>query len=235
MPVVIRDIVNAVITDLSQVPGVATQIYSSGRIQQHVQDAFLLEFEDFWWPDYMAYVQSPLDGTTGRLTQDLIGPLGAVTEYRDIASVWPVGLNRKLRELPQSVNPTVIAGGSNTWYMMPDYVASARPFKVIPETSTGSVVAWARQRPEVPFDIDDVVYIDGLLLQYDAAWMYCVDDGTVPAQVNKFQVLAQNRRTKVKASFNQQPIELDPRMTSTDAMSDGAESTWFIVEKHPLA
>jgi hypothetical protein len=96
---------------------------------------------------------------------------------------------------------------------------------------------WARQRPEIPLSLDDVVYIDGLLLQYDACWMYCVDDGTVPAQVNKFQVLAQNRRTKVKASFGQQPLELDPRMPvmDSDLQSESMEGSWFIVEKHPLA
>ena len=51
MPVVVNDIVKAVINELSQVPGVATQIYAAGRIQQHVQDALLLELEDMWWPD----------------------------------------------------------------------------------------------------------------------------------------------------------------------------------------
>ena len=53
MPAVVSDIVNATINLLSQVPGIATQVYASGRIQQMVQDALLLELEEMWWPDYM--------------------------------------------------------------------------------------------------------------------------------------------------------------------------------------
>ena len=34
-----------------------------------------------------------------------------------------------------------------------------------------------------------------------------MDDGTIPAQVNKFQVLAQNRRRMIKASFGQHPLD----------------------------
>src|SRR4249920_2132454 len=105
MPVIVQDIVNAVINELSQVPGVATQIYASGRILQHVQDALLLELEEMWWPDYMTYIGPiPLDGITGSLTQDLVGPLATITEYRHIAAVFPADRNRKLRELPQSIN-----------------------------------------------------------------------------------------------------------------------------------
>jgi hypothetical protein len=56
MPVVVSNIVSSVINLLSQVPGIATQIYASNRIQQHVQDAFLLELEEMWWPDYMCFI-----------------------------------------------------------------------------------------------------------------------------------------------------------------------------------
>ena len=212
MPALVSDIVNTVINQLSQVPGIATQIYSAGKIQQHVQDALLLELEEMWWPDYMTYIGPiPLDGTTGSLTQDLVGPLATITEYRDIAAVYPEGRNRKLRELPQSINPTTLRDGMGSWYIAPDYSAPARPFKVYPTNSTIRVVAWCRQRPTLPLAITDKVYIDGLLLQFDACWMYCVDDGTIPAQVNKFQVLAQNRRRMIKAGYAQHSLELDPR------------------------
>jgi len=212
MPTLVSNIVNAVINELSQVPGIATQIYSAGRIQQHVQDALLLELEEMWWPDYMTYIGPiALDGTTGSLTQDLVGPLATITEYRDIAAVYPENSNRKLRELSQSTNPTTLRSGLGSWYIAPDYTTPARPFKVYPPDSSIGVVAWCRQRPKLPLSIDDRVYIDQLLLQYDACWMYCVDDGTIPAQVNKFQVLAQNRRRMVKAGYAQHPIELDPR------------------------
>lgn len=235
MPVIVQDIVNAVINELSQVPGIATQIYASGRILQHVQDAFLLEFEEMWWPDYMTYIGPvPLDGTTGSLTLDLVGPLSSITEYRDIAAVFHGNSNRKLRELPQSVNPLLINAGMRSSYLAPDYTTPARPFKVYPTNSTEPVVVWARQRPKLPLAYGDTLYLDQLLLQYDAAWMYCVDDGTIPAQVNKFQVLAQNRRRMIKAAFSQHPLELDPRYP-TDEMAGGIDNSFFVLDQDPLA
>ena len=232
MPAVVSDIVNSVINLLSQVPGIATQVYASGRIQQMVQDALLLELEEMWWPDYMTYLGPiPLDGTTGSLTLDLVGPLATITEYHDIAAVFREGSNRKLRELPQSINPMRLTSGLSSFYIAPDYTVPARPFKVYPPDSTMGVVVWARQRPRLPLDMADRVYIDPLLLQYDACWMYCVDDGTIPAQVNKFQVLAQNRRRMIKAGFAQHPIELDPRFPSEQGMDSG----YFVLDQDPLA
>jgi len=61
--------------------------------------------------------------------------------------------------------------------------------------------------------------------------MYCVDDGTIPAQVNKFQVLAQNRRRMVKAGYAQHPIELDPRYPSEVGIDNG----FFVMDTDPLA
>lgn len=231
MPVIIGDIVNAVINELSQVPGIATQIYASGRILQHVQDAFQMEFDDFFWPNYLAYLQVPLDGTTGLLALDLIGPLGPISDYADIQSVWRAGTNKKVMELPSSVNPFMITSGTRALYMVPDYTVPNRPFKVFPPTTAGSVVVVGLQRPRMPFDTTDTVYIDGLLLQYDACWMYAVDDGTIPAQVNKFQVLAQKRRTMMKTALAQHPLPLDPRTH----WGDLSEDSYFVLDADPLA
>ena len=235
MPVIVSTIVNAVINELSQVPGIATQTYASGRILQHVQDALLLELEEMWWPDYMTRLGPiPLDGTSGSLTQDLIGPLSAITEYRDIQAVFKGNTNRKLKELPQSVNPMGLTSGLSSMYLAPDYTVANRPFVVFPPNSTESVVVVARQRPMLPLGTNDKLYIDGLLLQFDACWMYCVDDGTIPAQVNKFQMLAQRRRTKMIAAFGQQPLALDPRYPDAD-LTQGADSGFFVLDEDPLA
>jgi len=216
MPVKAGDVVRAVITELSQVPGIATQVYSAERMLQYVQDAFLLEIEDQWWPEYMQYFGPiALDGVTGIIVSDLVGPISPITLYSDIARVWPEGSSQRLAQLPPSVNPTVFVGGTGSTprgaYMSADYTTPNRPFRVWPMNSTGNVVVWARQRHPMPLGIDDLLYMDQLLLQYDAAWMYCVDDGTVPAQCAKYQVLAQKRRQQLKTSNNSQPIMLDAR------------------------
>ena len=235
MPTTAGTIVDAVINLLSQVPGVATQVYSSGRILQHVQDALLLELEEMWWPDYMAYI-GPIgvDGN-GMLTADLVGPIATITEYRDIAAVFPADSNKKLREVPQSVNPLLLTGMGGIPFMMPDYTAVGRPFKVLPPASTTSVLVWARQRPPLPIATTTNIYLDPVLIQFDACWMYAVDDGTIPAQVNKFQVLAQNRRRMVKASYGQHSLELDPRFPADASLTSEWDGGYFVLDEDPLA
>jgi hypothetical protein len=233
------DITSDVITELSQVPGLATQIYASGRIIQFVQDAYQLEHIDLWWPDYMCYFNVPVDGTTGLLATDLAGPISTINSYTDIAAVWPEWNNRRLRELPPGMNPYFLSTNgmaSMMMYMSPDGTVPNRPFRVWPVTSVGNVVVYARQHSTLPFNSATMIYLDRLLLTYDAAWMYCVDDGTVPSQVQKYQMLAANRRKQLRAALTQHPLELDYRFPSTlDPTGELASGGWFTLNETPLA
>jgi hypothetical protein len=232
---VVSDIVNACLTELSHVPGVGTQIYSAPRLLQYVQNAWLMEIQEMWWPEYMFYQQCTLDGSTGSLTADLGGPISTVDDYSDIAAVFAPYRNRKVREFPQSINPYAYVLGRNSWYMTPSYAVPHRPFTIFPIDSPGPVVVWARQRNTLPFTNSTTVYLDPLLLQYDACWMYATDDGTVPAQVNRFQMLASNRRKQMKSSYAQQPLELDPRFPSDTYMITTEDQGWFIIDSCVLA
>ena len=228
----VKDIVSNVIVELSQVPGIATQIYSAGRIRQHVQDAYQMEIEELWWPRYMWWQTIPIDPDTGRLTADIQGPISLVSDYENIRAVFPEGSNRQIPELPLSMNPSVASG--TKMFITPDYTVPYRPFKIVPTGNDISVVVHARQDTAIPFDDNTTVYIDNLLLQYDAAWMYCVDDGTVPAQVNKFQMLATKRRKRMIAALAQQPLLLDPRFPS-DIDPFAGDLTYFVLDSDPLA
>lgn len=236
MPTRVDDIVADVITELSQVPGVVTQIYASDRIRQFVQDAWQLEIEEIWWPEYMVWLSVPLDGTTGMLAGDLIGPISAIESFSDIAMVMPIDSNKRLRILPPSANPfTIVSSSGRAMYMAPDTTVPNRPFKVYPPTATGNVAVWARQHNALPFSGSDLVYLDRLLLTYDAAWMYSVDDGTVPQQVAKYQQLAVKRRKQMIAGAAQQKIELDPRFAFDDPLMAGIDTSSFVLDQDPLA
>lgn len=231
----VSDIVASVITELSQVPGVATQIYASGRIQQFIQNSYRMEISEMWWPRYMTFIDVTLDGQTGAITSDLQGPLSTIDDYEDIARVYMPNSNRQLREMPQSVSPGLLNTGMECWYMTPDYLIPHRPFRVYPPQSQGTLKVWARQHNKLPFSSTDQVYIDDLLLMYDACWMYAIDDGTVPAQVTKYQMMAQKRRTRLKAMLMQQPLELDPRFPSGAIVYDEPSNDWFTIGQDPLA
>ena len=231
----VSDIVSNVITEISQVPGVATQVYSADRIRLFVENAYQMELQEMWWPNYMYYQSVGVDGVTGSITSDLKGPLSFIDDYGDIAVIYGPGTNRKLRELNQSINPTLMTTGLDTWYVVPDYSVQHRPFKVYPITSTGPVLVWARQRNTLPLALTDDLKLDPLLLRYYACWMYAVDDGTVPAQVNKYQLLATKRRQQLKASLAQQPLELDPRFPSGAIVYDEPSQDWFTLNQSGLA
>ena len=235
----IGDIVTDVITELSQVPGVATQIYAAPRIRQYVQDAILLELGDGWYPDYMHYFMCVPDGVSGLLTQDMVGPISTIDNFSDIAYVWPSNSNQPLKQLPPRSNPTRLTGtGSFTtghrMFISPDYTFPNRPFRVWPANATDTLTVWAQQHPTLPVQDTDNVYVDRLLLTYDAAWMYVTDDGTVPAQVDKFEKLAIKRRSQVKSNFLNQPLPLDSRYAADDVFSE-TTSTPFVLDTDPLA
>lgn len=222
-------IVNAAIMELSQVPGQATQIYSAPRMTQYAQNAVLLELEEMWWPSLMFYLYTvPIDAVTGVPTIDLVDPLGGYLEhYTDIAAVWPNDSNRKLASLPRNVNPRTLLDQTNQFYIGPSSV-DRRPLVVWPPYSH-DVTIFARHRPSLPMIGTDKIWLDQLLILYDVCWMYAVDDGTIPAQVNKYQVLAANRRKRMKAAEHVHSTPLDPMTYSHQ------EDTFFVLDADPLA
>jgi hypothetical protein len=172
----------------------------------------------------------PIDSATGLLTADLQGPISVIDDYTDIRVVWPDGRNKGLRELSPSVNPATLTGGRG-WYMTPDYSVPNRPFKVLPVGSVSSVMIHARQHNTTPLALTDRLFLDELLLTYDACWMYAVDDATIPAQAQKYQMLAQKRRKTMIANTGNQPLELDPRLPAGDFES----GDFFVLDQDPLA
>jgi hypothetical protein len=230
----ITDLIAMVINELSQVPGVVTQKYSSPVILQYLQNAYMLEIEEVWWPDYMGYFSSDIDPLTGRLTNDLVGPISGINDYGDVQNVWPVNSNVPLAALPDTINPNTFqssaqtaSAGSSPVYILPDYSLPNRPFRVLPTTAIGPIQVRARQRTAFPFSNSTTVGIDPLLLMFDAAWQYCVTDGTLPSQVAKYELMIRKRRQQAIARFNSQPIPLDSRLP-TDILTVDQSSSFFI-------
>lgn len=218
----VADIVNDVIVELSQVPGLATQVYASPRIAQYVENTFDLLFDEQWWDEYMTWGTYAVDGANGYLTSDVTGPLGyPLTRYTDIRHVFPENSNRELRELPPGVNPFTIttSGGGRAVYRAPDSTYTSRPLRLWPNAATGNVVLSWRQRPPHPFGNTDVVLLDRLMLTYGAAWMYLSDDSTAPGQQQKMQTLFQKRVRQMQSAAGRVKLQLDPRHA-------GGNDTW---------
>lgn len=234
-----QNLVSRVITEVAQVPGVAVQQYSSERIRQHIQSAIFMELPEMWWPGYMIDQFVALDGVTGTIVEPLQNERGACADWEDVMDVWPEDREQPIPRLNPRSNPRRYTTGGNMRFIIPNYTQAAadefRPFRVLPQDSVGNVRVRARFRPITPMSMTDKIYMDHLLLVYDACWMYCVDDGTVPGQVAKFEMLAQKRREQCRIMINDMPILLDPGAQWESMLDDTVENSFFTLDVHPLA
>lgn len=214
MPGTVSDIVDAVILEISQVPGVSTQIYAEPRLLQLVEDAFDLVFQENWWNAYSSYVTGTLNGTTGLLTADILpttpSAIVPISSYTNIRTCFMSTRRRPIREFPPMTNPNSISG-SLPLYKMPDYTFPNRPIKFLPVDATGDVIMEVRQEPLHPFALTDTIYIDTKMLVWGAAFLYVSDDGTNPGQVAKFQQLFENRLKRMKAAEGDIKLSTDDR------------------------
>lgn len=208
MPMTLLAIAEEVITELSQVPGVSTQIYSADRIKLMVQNAFFDLFEKRWWDEYTDTFTVALDGITGRITSDLEDAAGAVTEWRDIQLVWPENFNKPLTLAPKLMNPSTISG-TYPVYVRSDATVAKRPLRVLPANATGNIVVLGRRRPAKPLSDSYSILLDDMMMKWAACWQYAVDDGTNQAQIAKYEKQMIEREQLVTASYNTHPIALD--------------------------
>ena len=218
MPCLVSDIVSEAIVELSQVPGIATQVYATPRLTQQAQSAIILMMDELWWPDLMEFYTVAPDGVTGVITSDLVSPHTnhQVSRYQDIQSVFPSNGHTPLKQLPPRRNPYLISGTA-TAFIAPSATYPLRPFRVWPVTAAGALVVHARSYPKLPISLTDTVYLDRLLITYLTAYMHAEDDGTNPGQITKFKGMFEKRLEQVKAAWQQQSIVLDPRFPITEA------------------
>lgn len=211
----ISDIIEEVIIELAQVPGLNTQVYAAPRIRQFIQSASIMITDDHWWPQLRKYFYNvATDPLTGKLVADLTADLAnhEIISYQDIEAVFPTGSNKQLRAMPSNQNPALLVNNTtNAFYIMPDMTIEKRPFKVIPVSATDTLTVIARQRPIIPSGDDDYTYLDRLMLTYAAAYMYAEDDGTNPGAIAKLKGLFETRRDQVLANWQEHSVPLDGR------------------------
>lgn len=211
-------LLTAIETELSQVSGFGTQLYSDDRILQLITNAFKDAVQEVWWPETMQWAYPVLDGVTG-IVRGL-----PFSNYGDIRAVFPptnIGMRgRPLPNMSMDLNPQLILGSVPKFIegratTMTNGVANLDPLQVYPITSTGVLAIQGRVMPSLPFAITDTVPFDDLMITYSAAWMYSVDDGSNPGSESKFERLMNRRMKLIKSSYNNKPIDLDPRIHRT--------------------
>ena len=194
--------------ELSQVPGLAVQIYAQDALADKIEAAYLFAFDDTntKWKRFLTFADYTLDGTTGRAVETVST---LFKSYEHIHSVFPFAYDTPLDKWSGLVNPNNISGST------PRQVTrdNTNVFRVFPLASTGKVTVVGRTQADLPFALNDTVPFDFLALTYFACWQYAIDDGSNPGAVEKFKALFDLRYKALRDAEQQEAVSLNPRRT----------------------
>lgn len=169
--------------EMGQISGPSTNRYSDELMRQNVEHAFKHVFREAFWPRYSSYAQFTLDGTTGLVTDDLTI---LIKDVKDIDAVWVANHSSGLPLLPTTVNPYALSG---TRPRFVELTNSDKVFRIWPRTATGQVTVRYRTLPTLPFDLDDTIYVNDMVLVYATCWWTFDKDGDNPGAAKLMQGL----------------------------------------------
>ena len=200
------NLINDVIVRLSMVNGTDVQKYAEAQIAAMLQHKFDVLFEERWWPQYSAWEEHTLDGTTGVVTSDLST---TVKRFEDIRVIHAEDATRPLSQLPGTVNPNVLSGTQPLFF---EPVTTVNKFfRLWPLTSTGKVQFHRRTLPaDFATGSTTAIDFDSQALILGSVYDYLEDDGTNPGATDKFERMFNARVKQLGDSLDQSPIPLNP-------------------------
>lgn len=211
------DMIQEVITRLSMYAGTSAQTYAEDRIGAMIQHKFDVLFDEEWWPQFCAWAEYTLDGSTGVVTADLSS---VVKEWKDIRVIHAEDKRTPLPLLPHSINPYTLSGTTPMYVEF--YDSATKIFRIWPLAATGDVQLHRRTKP-TDFADDDDVNFDSEALILGACWDYSEDDGANPGAIEKFKNMFEARVRQLKKQLANLPTTLTPyhKETNTEWVETG--------------
>lgn len=193
-----NDLIQRVIVELRQEPGISVQQYAEDIIAAIIQRQFNVFFDHYWWPSYVVNGEAmTLNGIDGRVIEDL---RDKIKRHDDIRYIWLENDVAPLNAMPSMTNPN-----NASYRRYYDTVPDDKIFRVIPITTTGIVRVTYRTLP-TRFLPNDVVKLDPDLLVCATCLNYLADDEDAPAAIKKFQDATAKREEQLRAALNRGPI-----------------------------
>lgn len=200
-----RELVEQILRRLSEVPGIGTQIYGEDKIADLVVSSFHFIFDELWWPEYMTWITSGLDGTYGSPTADI----STITRWVDVKNVYTARSDTPLPVVPEeNFNPLLLTG-TQALFIAPDSTVTNKVFRCFPITATDTIYIRALTLP-VTFLPETVLKLDSELIINLACFQQLEDDADNPGAASKFQTLFDKRMSQYRSKLNSRPISLDP-------------------------
>ena len=191
----LQNLTQQTIRKLSLYSGVDVQIYAEDRIADMIVDAYNELIEERFWTDCMQWNEFNLSGSLGIVNENVST---YIKDFNDIECIFSeYNKRQQLRKAHNTTIPQTIDG------TVPQlYTKSTNPnkiFAVIPYNATGKI--YVRSRSKITtFYPQDIVPFDKLALIYKVCWQYTVDDGSNPAEQQKFLKLFEDRMKELRAN-----------------------------------
>lgn len=197
--VTVRDAITQVARNMSLVNGVNMTPYSDDTVLGYLIAAHAHVLGEAEWAEMVVWRSRVLDGVNGLITQLITD----TDNWKDVIRIYHELYQTPMPVLTSYINPIYNSSLSQGYRGLPpeeDNQTAAGKYlvKFYPATLTGNVMFQLVRR--VDFENDtSVIPIDWWLHVYLASWMYAVDDGTNPAQIDKYLKLSDKRMKQVTA------------------------------------
>lgn len=213
----IREVVDRAQQILGEVSGAGVQTYGEDRMFNDAITIFDMLFKKYFWPQFIAWQQLALDGTTGRVT--LATAFNYLKDFEDIIAVFPDGQQTALPRLELRKNPFIMTGTKVLrWGSVhaSDAEFLGKRIQFYPITSVGSVVVGARlypltqesAAPESSWDWADIMELDKDMLAHGVAWLTLSSDELNAGAAADQQGLMEARYNDITNSFASQGVHI---------------------------
>lgn len=207
----LREAITQVVRNMSLVNGVNMTPYSEDTVTAYLIGAHEHIVKEHEWSEMVVWRQRTLDGVTGKVTELITD----TQDWKDIRRIYHDSTQTPLALLSSYVNPLTssLLFGYRGLPPEEDNTSSSGKYLVqfYPATLTGNVLFHIDRQIDFTADPDTVrLPVDWWLHVYMASWMYATDDGTNPAQIDKYDKLAQKRLRQITAREASRPSFTNP-------------------------
>jgi len=207
----VREIVDATLKYIGEVSGPGVQTYSEDIVFDSVVRGFDLMFKRRFWEQYIKWFSSPLDGTLGIISSNL---LSKVRDFEDFIAVYRNGQTFPLPIKPSRLNPYAIGTGNRvlmwTSLHVTDTNYAGRKLQFYPVASTDTVNIGAREYPlsaeAEAWDWEDVMYLDMHLLTYAGAYAVLASDDLNSQAASMAQAAMESKYKDIVSGLSSHPL-----------------------------
>ena len=183
--------------------------YSDDTIVSYLVAAHQHIIGEAEWSEMMVWRPRVLDGVTGLITELITD----TDDWKSVARIYHELYRTPLPVLSSYQNPifntALMQGYRGLRQRKTTRLLASISYASIRRTSQATCCSELHRKPDFTKD-ELVIPIDWWLHVYIASWMYAADDGTNPAQLDKYMKLGQKRLGQVMAMENSRPTTHSP-------------------------